>query len=58
MRALDRSKLVVGSSHGRLAFCLCERNGNDKAARLVLTHPAEVLIPWDHLMRQPDVDVP
>jgi hypothetical protein len=36
---------------------LCERNGNDKPARLVLTHPAEVEIPWDHLMRHPDVDV-
>jgi hypothetical protein len=57
MRALDRSQLVVEFSRGRLASCLCERNGNDKPARLVLTHPADVGIAWDHLMRHPDVDV-
>jgi hypothetical protein len=57
MRALDHSKLVVGFSQGRLASCLFERKGNDKPARLVLTHPAEVDIPWDHLMRHLDVEV-
>lgn len=57
MRALDRSKLVAGFCQGRLASGLCERNGNDTPTRLVLTHPAEVDLPWDHLMRHPDVDV-
>lgn len=57
MRALDRGKLVVGFRRARLASCLCERNRDDKPARLVLAHPAEVEVPWDHLMPCPDVDV-
>jgi hypothetical protein len=57
MRALDRSKLVLGFSRAGLASCLRERNGNDKPAGLVLAHPTEVLIPGDHVMRDPDVDV-
>jgi len=57
MWALDRSKLIVGACMGWLAFRLCGRNGNDKPARLVLTQPPQVKITWNHLMRQPDVDV-
>src|SRR5215510_1545635 len=57
MRALDRSKLVLGLSRGRLASRWWESNGNDSPARLVLAHPAEVEITWDHLMRNSDVDM-
>ena len=57
MRALDRSKLVVGLSRGRLASCLCESNGNDGPARLVLAYPAEVEVAWNHLMRDSDLDM-
>jgi hypothetical protein len=36
------SKLVVGFGRSRVASGLCERNGDDKPARLVPTHPAGV----------------
>jgi hypothetical protein len=57
MWALDRGKLIVGFGRARLASWLRRHNGNDEPARLVLAHPADVEIPWDHLMRHLDVDV-
>src|SRR5262252_2034725 len=57
VRAFDRGELVVGFSRPRLTSFLCEHNGDHTTARLVLTHPAEVEIPRNHLPRCLDVHV-